>query len=413
MPKQHHKAAVIQIPIIIGIAAAVSAAAIFLGKLLAQNPTPPPTNLDNNPPINQPLDQSEQPGQQNPNQPGQGGQQGPNQFNQLNQPNQLNPLNQPGQQNSRQPGQPFNQNQGNQNMMQSQQGDQMDQSGQQPLSPQEIQGTVREVSQVNATVKSLLKKANKSSNLTDEANQLTEMSQQLDKISSDLKSTTDQDELQSIISDYRDVNYQEAMQALRTKIEMPTQIIRLQKDLKKLTNNLKSKSIINAMAKINFDPTPLQQNVDSINTAITTIQNDYNSGDLDSAMSDFQDLMDNQAPADINCVLTAFQEFSRNVSRIKDQEALSAVQDLFAPIKDAATSSQYHDACMSINSIRPTLGQLFSAISRNKTMLNSTVQQKLNNLQNLINQKFPGANATTTQETTQQPPDQLPPQTNQ
>ncbi|MCX6741394.1 MAG: hypothetical protein NTY61_03300 [Candidatus Parcubacteria bacterium] len=422
MTKQHYRTALIQIPIIIGITAAVGVAAIFLGKMLAQNLTPPQPNSENNQTMDQP-GQSNQPMQ--PNQPEQQGQPQPMQPGQEGQPYTSTQPNQPGQQNPGRPNQnqlnpnqgqppqswtgqqpmqnnnqPNGQNQPN-NQNQNMTGPQQDQNN---FNPAEVQNVTREISQIKTSVKSLLKKAAKASNLSDEASQLTEMSQELDKISSDLKSTSDQDELQSIVSDFRDANYQEAMQALRTKIEMPAQITSIKKDLKKLTTNLKSKSIINAMAKIGFDLTPLQSVVDTVNSTLTTIQDNYNSGDLDDAASDMQDLMDNQAPADINCVLTSFQEFSRNITKVKDATTLSAVQDLFTPIKDAAASGEYHDACMSMNGVRPTLTQLFNAISRSKATLNSTVQQKLNNLQNLINQTFPGSNATTTPETNQPNP---------
>lgn len=366
MTKQHYQAAVIQIPLIIGIAAAVGLAAIFLGKMLTQNLTPPQSNSENNPPVNQPVDQS---GQQQPMQPGQEGQPG-------------------------QPSQPLNQNQPNQNMMKPQQ-------DQNYFNPAEVQNVTREISRIKSEVKRLLKKATKASNLSDEASRLTEMSQELDKISSDLKSTSDQDDLQSIVSDFRDANYQETMQALRTKIEMPSQITRLQKDLKKLTTNLKTKSMINAMAKIGFDLGPLQQDVDTIKSTIATIQNNYNSGNLDDAMTDMQDLMDTQSPGDISCVLTALRDSSRDLPRIKDPEIKQAAQDILSPIIEAAQSGDYRSACQNLNEVRPQIMKVMQTVMQGGKNTNPQMLEKIQKLQQVIEQKFgvqpeqiPGTNQT-------------------
>lgn len=406
LKQRHNKAAFIQVPIIVGVAAAVSVAAIFLGKMLTQNLMPPQPNSENNPPIGQPSDQPGQPGQS-------GGQTPQGQFfcQSLNrqataqecdaadtqkkpQSNQPEQSGQSGQQNPNQPGQPSNQNQGNQNMMTPQQ----DQNN---FNPAEVQNVAREISQIKSSIKSLLKKATKASNLGDEASQLTEMSQELDKISSDLKSTSDQDDLQSIVSDFRDANYQETMQDLRTKIEMPSQITRLQKDLKKLATNLKTKSIISAMTKIGFDLGPLQQNVDTIKSTIATIQNNYNSGNLDDAMTDMQDLMDTQSPGDISCVLTALRDASRDLPRIKDPEIKQAAQDILIPIIEAAQSGDYRSACQNLNEVRPQIMKVMQTVMQGGKNTNPQMLEKIQKLQQVVEQKFgfqpeqiPGTNQT-------------------
>ncbi len=253
------------------------------------------------------------------------------------------------------------------------------------VDPQEIKNVQKDIKNMTTEIKKFIKQLKKIKNATEDIAKLNEMLTQLQDFTNKIKNPPEDYTQREILQEFWDENYWEQVQYYRARIEIPNEITRLNKDIKKLEGLLKRK----AYQKLGLNLDTIKARLNEIKEAIKIVQEDYNAGNFDDAMTSLEPIREGSQPGDMMCVLNGLRDFTRELGLIKDKTIKAQIQEIIQPIIDGANDGEYRDSCQSLNEIRNEIMKIMKSIRTKKTLPQAT-QDKLNAFKQTIEQKFGG-----------------------
>ena len=114
----------------------------------------------------------------------------------------------------------------------------------------------------------------------------------------------------------------------------------------------------------------------------------YDAGDFDEAMEALNEAQEKFGPGDVMCVLNSLREFQKGIPRLKDPGIKRSFQEILDPLIESAKSGEYRESCQGFNEVRPELLKIMFYYGGRRQKSDSQTRQKLDNLQQLMEQKF-------------------------
>lgn len=205
------------------------------------------------------------------------------------------------------------------------------------VNPMEVQQVLREMKDMKRELNRLAKEFKKMPNGQDDLNKINELLVHLAAFGNQINQGT---ALRDVIQDFRDAQIWEELNRFRAKVEIPKETKYWNRDLKRLERMLNQKKYHD----LGFDLEATKTKLAEIKATLAKVQEYYNSGDLESAMEEFDDLRQDLHPGEIVGVLQRTQELMSKAKRIKDAEIREQVKEMFGEVVSSFNEGDYRIA---------------------------------------------------------------------
>lgn len=195
------------------------------------------------------------------------------------------------------------------------------------------------------------------------------------------------------IQEFHDAEIWEMMNEFRAKAELPQQHAQIERELKRLEKRLTAKFI----AQTGLDGETLKANIVEIRNALSESKRELSAGNFQDANDAMQPIWDGMHPGEVNGVVDRMREITTNMKRVRDAEIKAQLQELIQPIIDAANEGDFREANQALNEIHGDLMRVLSQVTRS-AKYRGDFGAKLDQLEEKINAKIDGGNASETKE---------------
>lgn len=205
------------------------------------------------------------------------------------------------------------------------------------VDPKEIQQVLREMKDMRRELNSFIKQLKKIANAGDDINQINSLLQQIAGFESAINAGTN---LRDTIQEFRDLRIWEELNKFRAKIEIPRETSQWNKEIKKLEKMLIQKKYQNL--GFNFDA--VRAKVGEIKSGVARVLELYNSGNLEEAIEEFNDLRQDFHPGEITSVIQRVQEITNRLKSVKNAEAREKIKAIFGEAISNFNEGEYRIA---------------------------------------------------------------------
>ncbi len=201
------------------------------------------------------------------------------------------------------------------------------------LDPREIQQALREIKDIKRELKRFQKELKKIPNSGDDLNQINVLLEQVAGFESNIQSSPTRDNIQ----EFREEQIWEQVNKFRAKVEIPRELKQWNSGIKKAERLLKQKSyqklglnLENASAKLN-----------EIKASLARVQEAYNSGDLETAMEEFDEVRQDFHPGEITSALQRMKDLVNKLKAVKDEQIRQQINEALQEITTAFNEGEY------------------------------------------------------------------------
>lgn len=248
----------------------------------------------------------------------------------------------------------------------------------------ELKEVTRQFKDLRSQIKQLNSQAKK---LPDSASIMAELNQlaaQVNQIEQELKSPPQDETQRDVLQRFYDARIWDELNKYRGKIELPRQLAELEKELKRVEKQFarKRKKLDEIIVKA------AETKLAEIKVVIDKARQ-LASTDPEEAMEIVStEIHQDTSPGDIGCVIDSLQGFTIPKRVMKDVALREAIEDIMSPIREAAQEGDFREACQVFNSeLRQQMERLMQIVF-NSRRVDPKLQQKIDRLGQLMNEKF-------------------------
>lgn len=257
-----------------------------------------------------------------------------------------------------------------------------------PVDPQECRDVQRQLRDQARELKRIEPKLVKAK-LTTEVEGLKQLRGKVNAWAAQFKKGCMRDQLQ----EFYDAEVWEMMNEFRAKAELPQQHTQIERELKRLEKRLTAKFV----GQTGLDGEQLKARLAEIRSALDESKRELSAGNFQDANDAMQPIWDGMHPGEVNGVVDRLREITTNMKRVRDAEIKAQLQELIQPIIDAANEGDFREANQALNEIHSDLMRVLSQVTRS-AKYRGDFGAKLDQLEEKINAKIEGGNASATKE---------------
>lgn len=205
------------------------------------------------------------------------------------------------------------------------------------VDPREVKQVLREIKDQRRELNRIAKQLKKLPNSADDLNLISSL---LEKIANFEKAIKSETNLRDTIQEFREEQIWEQMNILRAKAEIPREMKQWNQEIKKLERIIKQK----AFQKLGLDLEKAKAKIEELKAALAKVQEFYNSGDLESAIEEFDGLRQELHPGEISSVLYQMREVMDRLRMIKNEEIRNMVKELLNEVITNFNEGEYRVA---------------------------------------------------------------------
>lgn len=222
------------------------------------------------------------------------------------------------------------------------------------VDPREVQQVLREIKDMKRELNRISKQLKKMPNSADDLNQVSALLGEIQNYENSIKSGTN---LRETIQDFRDAQIWEQIQRFRAKIEIPKEIKQWNKEFKRLEKILKQKSF----QKLGLDIEKVKVKLQVMKDSLAKVEQYYNSGDLENAIEELDELRQDVNPGEIMSVFQQVREVTDRMRRIKDEEIRGQIEQILQEVRDNFNEGEYRIARELMDENRGEILKIISA----------------------------------------------------
>lgn len=258
------------------------------------------------------------------------------------------------------------------------------------VDPREIRDAMREIRQLKSELKRFVTQLKRLANNADDLARINEILSQLNGFYAVLSNNSaDASELRDAIDEFRGNQYWDEMNKIRAKVELPREIKQISTTLKRIEKTIKLKT----MQNIGLDLTKVRQTIGEMKQNLQTVQEQYQSGNLEEAMDTMQYFHEGGHPGEIEGTIFRIRDIKQRMKQVKDQSVRSEVNNVLQEVIDTFNAGEYRDARETLDEYADDIMQLIDKFIRSQTKRGFDKQDsvsKIKNLDGLIKGKLQG-----------------------
>ena len=205
------------------------------------------------------------------------------------------------------------------------------------VDPREVQQVLKEIKDMRRELNRFAKQFKKLPNSGDDLNQINTLLEQLAGFESNINQGVD---LRDNIQEFRDAQIWEQVNIFRAKIEIPKETAQWNKEIKKLEKMLVQKKYQN----LGLDLGGAKSKVEEIKAGLARVQESYNSGDLETAMAEFDDLRQDFHPGEMFSVIQRMWDVMSKLKMVKDAEVRNQIRGALDEVVTNFNEGEYRIA---------------------------------------------------------------------
>lgn len=209
------------------------------------------------------------------------------------------------------------------------------------VDPREVQQVLREIKDMRRELNRFIKELKKLANTAEDINQINGLLESVSNFETKIKAGED---LRETIQEFRDAQIWQEIQKFRAKIEIPREMKQWNLEIKRIEKLLKLKKVQSLTSDFGLNLEGVKVKLDEIKVALAAVQDYYNSGDLESAIEEFDGLRQDFHPGEINSVLQRMQDLAGRLKAVKDKEIKNQIKETLAEVVSNFNEGEYRIA---------------------------------------------------------------------
>ncbi len=208
------------------------------------------------------------------------------------------------------------------------------------LDQRELSQVLAEIKKMQGDVRRLQSQVKKSGLGGDIAQKLSDIAADLQRFQGALAGSGDDDEKLDAIHEFRNGEYNEAINEIRSMVEVPQEIKKFSQTIKRLEKIVKTKVIKNLgvdLGRVNADIAEMKQ-------TLQEAQNALNGGDYEEARSALQDFHSEGGPKEIESALFGVRDAKTYLKRVRDSAVKSKLEGIIQEAINLINNGEYRDA---------------------------------------------------------------------
>lgn len=250
------------------------------------------------------------------------------------------------------------------------------------VDPKEIKDALRQLKDIKQQAKSTLKRAQKTSNFTNEIEELNGLVSEITRLSDAIQGASGGSEQREAIREFYDAQLWDTFNNIRIKIEFPQELKNIEKDLKRVDKLMSSKRF----SIESIDMNVVRAKIEEIRNAINEARSQFNNGNFEDAREALSVIHEGSHPGEIFGVLNQLREIDKRLKSLKS-EIKSVFAETLQPVFEAINEGDFREANMMLNEIQRELWKLFDKAKGRSSRLSEDMRQKLQNLERQLENK--------------------------
>lgn len=248
------------------------------------------------------------------------------------------------------------------------------------VDPRELKQVFNQLNDLKRQIKQVLKKAQKQAAFANEVAELNSLSSEIDGFSSAIRNAAPEDQREALQGFY-DAQLWETLNNIRVKIELPQEFKNIEKDLKRLEKLIAQKKF--SIEKVDLGI--VRAMIDDIKGAVSEARSQFNQGNFEDAREALQVIYEGAHPGEVMGVIQQLRDMNQRIKKLK-AEVKEVFHEALAPVYEAIQNGDFREANMMLQDIRNDLWRLLDKV-KGKSGVNADMQQKLQNLEDRLQQK--------------------------
>ena len=256
------------------------------------------------------------------------------------------------------------------------------------VDPREIQQVLREIRDMRSQIKQLTSQLKKNPAFAEDLAKINAAGAELGQFNTAIRNAVNSGgSVREVIQEFRDNQYWDLFNAIRTKVQLPQEIKQIETTLRRLDRTIKVKSV----QSIGLNIGSLETKIAEMKNQIAAVKSAIASGNIEEAQEAIQFFHEGGHPGEIEGTIYRIRDIKQMLKRVRDEQIRSEVDKVLQEVVDAFNAGEYRDARETMDEYADDLQRLIQRFfaaqmlrGRNRTESFS----KIRNLDALIRSKL-------------------------
>lgn len=209
------------------------------------------------------------------------------------------------------------------------------------VDPREIQQVLREIRDMRSQIKQLTSQLRKNPAFAEDLIKINALAAELEQFNSAIRSAVSSGgSVREVIQDFRDNQYWDVLNAVRTKVQLPQEIKQIENTLRRLERTIKVKSV----QSLGLNIGSLEAKIAEMKNQIATVKSALASGNVEEAQEGMQSFHEGGHPGEIEGTIYRIRDIKQMLKRVKDEQIRAEVDKVLQEVIDAFNAGEYRDA---------------------------------------------------------------------